>query len=43
MTEIIKTKDELRIEELEKRIRGHESFIKKHRKELAELKPTVHY
>jgi hypothetical protein len=37
-----KTQDDLRIEELEKRIRGHESFIKKHRKELYKLKPTSH-
>jgi hypothetical protein len=38
-----KTKDDLRIEELERLIRISENCIKKRKEELAELKPTVHY
>jgi hypothetical protein len=38
-----KTKDELRIEELERLILEHDHFYYKFTKELAELKPTVHY
>ena len=38
-----KTKDDLRIEKLEENIRAHENYIKEYKKELAKLKPTVHY
>ena len=38
-----KTKDDLRIEELEENIRAHENCAKVYKKELAKLKPTVHY
>jgi hypothetical protein len=38
-----KTKDNLRIEELEQRIAEDMRVLDKHKKELAELKPTVHY
>tara|TARA_R110000772_G_scaffold225975_1_gene336631 strand:- start:6817 stop:7260 length:444 start_codon:yes stop_codon:yes gene_type:complete len=38
-----KTKDDLRIEELERYIFNTESAINVYKKELAELKPTVHY
>tara|TARA_R110000851_G_scaffold26574_1_gene75203 strand:+ start:352 stop:798 length:447 start_codon:yes stop_codon:yes gene_type:complete len=38
-----KTKDDLRIEELEENIRAHENCVKAYKKELAKLKPTVHY
>ena len=38
-----KTKDELRIEKIERHILEHEHFLDKFKKELAELKPTVHY
>jgi hypothetical protein len=38
-----KTKDDLRIEELERRIAEDMRVLDKHKKELAKLKPTVHY
>ena len=38
-----KTKDDLRIEELERRIAEDMRVLDEHKKELAELKPTVHY
>jgi hypothetical protein len=38
-----KTKDDLRIEELERRIAEDLRILNMHKKELAELKPTVHY
>jgi hypothetical protein len=38
-----KTKDELRIEELEQRIAADSLVLDKYKKELAELKPTIHY
>jgi hypothetical protein len=38
-----KTKDDLRIEELERLIFYWEQMINEHKKELAELKPTIHY
>jgi hypothetical protein len=38
-----KTKDDLRIEELEENIRALEDCVKAYKKELAKLKPTVHY
>jgi hypothetical protein len=38
-----KTKDELRIEELKRFIIIWEEMIDEHKKELAELKPTIHY
>jgi hypothetical protein len=38
-----KTKDDLRIEELERRIAEDMRVLDKHKKELADLKPTVHY
>jgi hypothetical protein len=38
-----KTKDELRIEYLKKLILNSEHHINEYKKELAELKPTVHY
>tara|TARA_R110000803_G_scaffold153578_1_gene218465 strand:- start:162 stop:443 length:282 start_codon:yes stop_codon:yes gene_type:complete len=41
--EPVKTQDDLRIEELERLILEKEHFISKYKKELAKLKPTVHY
>tara|TARA_R110000822_G_scaffold80570_2_gene191955 strand:+ start:1211 stop:1678 length:468 start_codon:yes stop_codon:yes gene_type:complete len=41
--EPVKTKDDLRIERLEIKIRNNERANADHRKEIAELKPTVHY
>tara|TARA_R110000851_G_scaffold307299_1_gene465747 strand:+ start:58 stop:507 length:450 start_codon:yes stop_codon:yes gene_type:complete len=38
-----KTKDDLRIEELERRIAEDLRILNMHKKELADLKPTVHY
>jgi hypothetical protein len=38
-----KTKDDLRAEELERLIFYWEQMIHEHKKELAELKPTIHY
>ena len=38
-----KTEDDLRIEKLEENIRAHENYIKEYKKELAKIKPTVHY
>jgi hypothetical protein len=38
-----KTKDDLRIEELERRIAEDLRILNMHKKELAELKPAVHY
>jgi hypothetical protein len=38
-----KTKDDLRIEELERRIAEDLRILNMHKKELAELKPTVNY
>ena len=38
-----KTKDELRIEDLQNLIKLHEDTINKYKCELEELKPTVHY
>jgi hypothetical protein len=43
IVEPIKTKDDLRIEKIERHILEHEHFLDKFKKELAELKPTVHY
>ena len=38
-----KTKDDLRIEVLERRVYAHQEKVNAAKKELAELKPTVHY
>ena len=38
-----KTKDDLRIEELERRIAEDLRILNMHKRELADLKPTVHY
>ena len=38
-----KTKDDLRIEELERRIAEDLRILDKHKKELIKLKPTIHY
>tara|TARA_R110000803_G_scaffold123536_1_gene191447 strand:- start:159 stop:590 length:432 start_codon:yes stop_codon:yes gene_type:complete len=38
-----KTEDDLRIEELERRIAEDLRILNMHKKELAQLKPTVHY
>jgi hypothetical protein len=38
-----KTKDDLRIEQLEKLIAADSLVLDKYKKELAELKPTIHY
>tara|TARA_R110000782_G_scaffold99512_1_gene185283 strand:+ start:290 stop:571 length:282 start_codon:yes stop_codon:yes gene_type:complete len=41
--EPVKTKDDLRIEELEQHIAENLRILDKHKKELIKLKPTIHY
>ena len=40
---VFKTEDELRIKQLEKLIAADSIALDKYKKELAQLKPTVHY